>query len=70
MQPEQIQNYLIEQLTNPVRWTESIQHMIADGATAFYEVGPGTVLKGLLKRIDRDADCVSVNSVESLMEMA
>lgn len=69
-QPEQIHNYLLEQLINPVRWTESIQHMIADGATAFYEVGPGTVLKGLLKRIDRDADCVSVNSVESLMEMA
>jgi [acyl-carrier-protein] S-malonyltransferase len=69
-QPTDIQKYLLEQLTCPVRWTESIQNMIGDGANVFYEVGPGSVLKGLLKRISRDTECRSINSVESLAEMA
>ncbi len=48
-----IKGNLLSQLTAAVRWTQTMQHMIADGATEFVEVGPGKVLRGLLKRIDR-----------------
>lgn len=50
---------LISQLTAPVKWTQSVQHMIADGATLFTEVGPGNVLQGLVKKINRDAQTAS-----------
>ena len=48
-----IKENLNKQLTAPVRWTQSVMHMIADGATSFTEVGPGAVLQGLIKKIDR-----------------
>src|SRR5690625_1386996 len=51
--PKEIQENLIAQLTAPVKWTQSIQQMIKDGATEFIEVGPGNVLQGLVKKIDR-----------------
>lgn len=51
--PKEIKKNLITQLTDPVRWTQSMQQMIADGATEFIEVGPGKVLQGLLRKIDR-----------------
>jgi [acyl-carrier-protein] S-malonyltransferase len=51
--PEEIKKYLIEQLTGAVRWTQSVQAMIADGATQFTEVGPGKVLQGLINKIDK-----------------
>ena len=47
-----IQQQLLQQLTSPVRWTQSVERMIADGATEFYEFGPGDVLKGLIKKIN------------------
>jgi [acyl-carrier-protein] S-malonyltransferase len=47
-----IQQLLLQQLTSPVRWTQSIEQMITDGATEFYEFGPGDVLKGLIKKIN------------------
>ena len=50
---EQIKQNLIEQLTSPVRWTQSVQTMIADGAVKFTEVGPGKVLQGLIQKIDK-----------------
>ncbi|WP_111685171.1 ACP S-malonyltransferase [Winogradskyella tangerina] len=50
---------LISQLTAPVRWTQSVQQMIADGATHFTEVGPGKVLQGLVKKINREAETAS-----------
>jgi [acyl-carrier-protein] S-malonyltransferase len=50
---------LISQLTAPVRWTQSVQQMIADGAVHFTEVGPGKVLQGLVKKINREADTSS-----------
>ncbi len=50
---------LISQLTAPVKWTQSVQQMIADGATLFTEVGPGNVLQGLVKKINRDAQTAS-----------
>ncbi len=54
--PEEIKKNLIAQLTAPVRWTQSVQNMIKDGATSFTEVGPGKVLSGLVKKIDRSAE--------------
>jgi [acyl-carrier-protein] S-malonyltransferase len=53
--PVEIQNNLIAQLTSPVRWTQSVQNMAADGATHFSELGPGNVLQGLIKKIVSDA---------------
>ena len=50
---------LISQLTAPVRWTQSVQQMIADGATLFTEVGPGKVLQGLVKKINRESETAS-----------
>ncbi|MBR3744866.1 MAG: ACP S-malonyltransferase [Bacteroidales bacterium] len=49
--PEQIKSNLLKQLTSPVRWAQTVENMIADGATSFTEVGPGTVLAGLIKKI-------------------
>jgi [acyl-carrier-protein] S-malonyltransferase len=53
--PAAIKSNLLAQLTAPVRWTQSVQQMIQDGATHFVEVGPGNVLQGLVKKINRDA---------------
>jgi len=54
IEPEIIRENLLKQLTAPVRWTQSVQNMIADGATEFYEFGPGDVLKGLIRKINPD----------------
>jgi len=61
MEKEVIKNNLIAQLTAPVRWTQSVQQMIYDGATSFTEVGPGKVLQGLVRKINGEA---SVSSAE------
>ena len=53
--PNEIKKNLIIQLTAPVKWTQSVQQMVADGATLFTEVGPGKVLTGLIGKIDKDA---------------
>jgi len=53
--PAAIKRNLLTQLTAPVRWTQSVQQMIQDGATHFIEVGPGNVLQGLVKKINREA---------------
>lgn len=57
--PTEIKKNLIFQLTAPVKWTQSVQNMIKDGATEFIEVGPGKVLQGLVKKIDRNAEVSS-----------
>jgi [acyl-carrier-protein] S-malonyltransferase len=59
--PAEIKRNLMMQLTSPVRWTQTIQNMIADGATEFTEIGPGKVLQGLMRKIDRSvkADGIS-----------
>ncbi|HQQ93971.1 MAG TPA: ACP S-malonyltransferase [Bacteroidia bacterium] len=58
--PETIKQNLIAQLTAPVKWTQSVQQMVADGATQFIEVGPGKVLQGLVKKIHSAAEAMSV----------
>jgi [acyl-carrier-protein] S-malonyltransferase len=59
--PEDIRSVLVRQVTQPVLWENSVRWLLAEGAGPYFEVGPGKVLKGLLKRIDRKADCESVN---------
>ncbi|MCH7396804.1 ACP S-malonyltransferase [Belliella sp. DSM 107340] len=56
----EIKNNLIAQLTAPVKWTQSVQQMVEDGATSFIECGPGKVLQGLVKKIHREADVSSI----------
>jgi [acyl-carrier-protein] S-malonyltransferase len=55
-----IKKNLIDQLTGPVKWTQSVQHMVADGATDFIECGPGKVLQGLVKKIHKEAEVSSI----------
>jgi len=57
--PDEIKKNLIAQLTGPVKWTQSVQNMIKDGATNFVEVGPGKTLQGLIKKIDSTVDVAS-----------
>ncbi|MCA0154152.1 ACP S-malonyltransferase [Winogradskyella vincentii] len=57
----EIKGNLISQLTAPVRWTQSVQQMVADGATHFTEVGPGRVLQGLVKKIHKEAETSSAS---------
>lgn len=57
--PAQIKENLIAQLTGAVRWTQTVQNMLADGAESFVEVGPGNVLQGLVKKVDRQAQTSS-----------
>ena len=57
--PAQIKENLVAQLTSPVKWTQIVQNMISDGAAKFIEVGPGNVLQGLVKKINREAETES-----------
>jgi [acyl-carrier-protein] S-malonyltransferase len=61
--PSVIKKNLIAQLTSPVKWTQSVRQMIADGATEFVELGPGNVLQGLISKIDKS---VIVSGKQSL----
>ena len=63
---QEIKNLLIEQIENPVRWRESVHNMINLGVNKFIEVGPGKVLSGLIKRIDRNIKLNQVNNLEDL----
>lgn len=65
-EPDSIRQLLTEQLTSPVRWVEIIENMIADNASEFHEVGPGTVLTGLLRRINREASGRSIGKLSDL----
>ncbi len=58
-QPAEIQANLVAQLTSPVRWTQTVRNMVADGAITFIEVGPGTVLQGLAKKIAPEVEAMS-----------
>lgn len=62
--PEEIKKNLIMQLTSPVRWTQTVKNMIADGCTSFTEVGPGQVLQGLVKKVDRAMTTAGINTFQ------
>ena len=64
--PDRIKNLLIDQIEKPVRWRESIINMINLGSKKFIEIGPGKVLSGLVKRIDRNAELIQVNNIDDL----
>ncbi len=64
-----VKRLLLEQLTSPVRWVDGINAMIADGAEKLYEIGPGNVLTGLQRRIDRSMRCAPINTLEQLNEL-
>jgi len=66
--PDEIRAKLVRQLSNPVLWQKCMQTMIGMGITKFYEIGPGKVLAGLGRRIDRSVKVVSINSIDSLKE--
>ncbi len=59
--PTDIKALLVRQVLQPVRWEASVRKLLADGCDRFYEVGPGKVLKGLMKRTERKMEVVSVN---------
>ncbi len=61
--PGKIKSNLVAQLTSPVKWTQTVRNMIADGAVEFTEVGPGNVLQGLIKKTDRSVKVDSANSL-------
>ncbi len=64
--PAKIKNLLIEQIEKPVRWRESIINIIKSGNKKFIEIGPGKVLSGLVKRIDRNVELIQVNSINDI----
>lgn len=59
--PDDIRQILVRQVVSPVLWEDSVRTMLAAGVDTFYEIGPGKVLRGLMKRIDRKASCTTVN---------
>ena len=59
--PAEIKENLIAQLTGAVKWTQTVQAMVADGATHFTEVGPGKVLQGLVQKVHKEAIVAGVN---------
>ncbi len=67
--PEYIKKLLIDQIEKPVRWRESIVNMIQSGCKKFIEIGPGKILSGLVKRIDRNVDLIQVNIIDDLKNL-
>ncbi|MDZ7271315.1 MAG: ACP S-malonyltransferase [candidate division KSB1 bacterium] len=65
----EIRRLLLEQLSRPVLWHKAVENMIADGAKIFYEVGPGSVLTGLLKRINREVKGVTAGTAEEIAQI-
>jgi [acyl-carrier-protein] S-malonyltransferase len=63
---QRLASLLVDQLTAPVRFTQAARELMKEGATTFVEVGPGNVLSGLVKRIDRNVRAISVNDLASL----
>ena len=65
-----IHRRLLAQMTCPVRWAESVRYMLDNGVDSFYEIGPGRVLTGLMRRIERKAPVKSINSADALAKLA
>jgi len=68
--PNEIKNLLIKQIENPVRWRESVINMISSNVDKFIEIGPGKVLSGLVKRIDRNMKLIQVNDIEDIKNLS
>ena len=66
---DKIKDLLIKQIERPVRWRESVIYMIKNGVTNFIEIGPGKVLSGLVKRIDKTVKVNSINKLEDLNDI-
>jgi [acyl-carrier-protein] S-malonyltransferase len=66
---DEARDLLVRQVTSPVRWAASVRHMVEAGATRFLEVGPGSVLRGLQRRIAREAPCTSVGTLEEVQAL-
>jgi [acyl-carrier-protein] S-malonyltransferase len=67
---DEIKDLLIKQVSSPVRWEDSIKKMISDGVGTFVEIGPGKVLSGFIKKIDRKLKCLNVENIDSLEKTA
>jgi [acyl-carrier-protein] S-malonyltransferase len=63
---DEIKDLLVRQVTSPVRWSESMQWLVSQGFTRFIELGPGNVLSGLMKRIDKSVEMLSVSDCATL----
>jgi [acyl-carrier-protein] S-malonyltransferase len=66
---EAVREGLKRQVTAPVRWEESVRELLREGVTLFVEVGPGKVLSGLVRQINRDAECLRVEDSSTLSEV-
>jgi [acyl-carrier-protein] S-malonyltransferase len=64
--PPDIHHRLVDQVTSPVRWEESMRYLLANGFTRFIELGPGSALSGFMKRIDKSAQMFNIADVASL----
>ena len=64
--PDAIRARLVEQVTSPVRWEESMRYLVGQGFTRFIELGPGRALSGFMKRIDKTAQILNVEDLASL----
>ena len=65
----EIKELLIKQIESPVRWRESVQYMISKGTSNFIEIGPGKVLSGLIKRINKDVKVLNLDKVEDIQDI-
>ena len=69
-QPDGIRRQLVQQLTSPVRWVESMQYLLSLGIRTFVEIGPGTVLKGLMRKIEPTAEVVNIQTTADVTALA
>ncbi|KPK66430.1 MAG: hypothetical protein AMK73_00185, partial [Planctomycetes bacterium SM23_32] len=69
-EPQEIRRLLFEQVTSPVRWHDGIRWMLKQGMRQCYEVGPGRVLQGLLRRIDPQVTCATVGGADDVRACA
>jgi len=67
---EHIKEGLVRQLTHPILWQQCIERLLADGVETFYEIGPGRVLTGLMRRIDRKAKIINVSNAQAIKEVS
>lgn len=67
--PEEIRSLLVEQVYSPVLWHDSVEWMISQGVDTFVEIGPGSVLTGLIKKIDKSVKLININSLTSINEL-